>query len=243
MKKYVFLAFILIFGTSILSGYMTYIITNSKNNINTISIPQNIFENVDNTSENIIIKEQTVSEIKEEVVSIPQEEIIERTPVIEDEPKEEQNKKSIQQVTQIQEKSGVEVKEETTKIENNNNTPQLTKENKDKEVVETPIQQEITEKKDTTNIEGKYMEIEVSVAEKKECDKSKHRISSGNTGLWFETKEQAIATYKAEIKKWGDKWSNNEISDEDYYSNCPYGYEIWDCPFCSKWTINYYFDI
>lgn len=241
MKKYVFLAFILIFGTSITSGYMTYIKTNPKSDINEVSIPQNIVENVDNVSENTIIEEQTISEIKdEEIVSTLKEEIIEKTPVIEDKPKEEQNKKTIQQVTQIQEQPSVEVKEETTKTENNNNTPQLTKENTDKEVVEVPKQQEIIEVKDTTNTEEQYTEIEVSVAEKKECDGNKHGISSGNTGLWFETKDKAIEKYKAEIKIWGDKWTNDEISDDEYYKNCPYGYESWSCPYCGKWTLNYY---
>ena len=108
-------------------------------------------------------------------------------------------------------------------------------------------EQEVTEtKKQTqkeTQTEESYTEIVIDMAEKKECSDNNHGRDVGNCGKWFKTKEDAIATYKAEIKKWGDKWSNNEISDEDYYSNCPYGYEIWDCPFCSKWTINYYFDI
>ena len=45
MKKYVFLAFILIFGTSILSGSMTYQKTNQKNNETN---PQTVAENVEN---------------------------------------------------------------------------------------------------------------------------------------------------------------------------------------------------
>lgn len=240
MKKYVILAFILIFGTSITSGYMTYIKTNPKNDVNTVNIPQNIVENVDNVSENTIIEEKPILEVKEEINFVPEEEVIEKTPVIEDKTKEEKNKKNIQQVTQIQEQLSVEVKKETTKIENNNNTPQLTKENKDKKVVETPKQQETIKVKDTTNTEEQYTEIEVSVAEKKECDGNKHGISSGNTGLWFETKDKAIEKYKAEIKIWGDKWTNDEISDDEYYKNCPYGYESWSCPYCGKWTLNYY---
>ena len=102
MKKYVLIAFILIFGTSITSGYMTYIKTNPKSDIKEVSIPQNIVKNVDNVSENTIIEEQPISEVKEEISSIPKEEVIEKTPVVEDKSKEEQNKKNIQQVTQIQ---------------------------------------------------------------------------------------------------------------------------------------------
>lgn len=61
MKKYVFLAFIIIFGTSILSGTMTYNKTNKKNDI---SIPQNIVENVDNTSQIETSNEEILSEEK-----------------------------------------------------------------------------------------------------------------------------------------------------------------------------------
>ena len=60
MKKYVFLAFILIFGTSILSGTVTYNKTNKKE----ISIPKNIVENVDNTSQIIPSEEQMQLENK-----------------------------------------------------------------------------------------------------------------------------------------------------------------------------------
>ena len=33
-----------------------------------------------------------------------------------------------------------------------------------------------------------------------------------------------------------------EINDETYQKNCPYGYETWSCPFCGKWTINFYYN-
>ena len=48
--------------------------------------------------------------------------------------------------------------------------------------------------------------------------------------------------YKSIIKNWGDKWENFEIDDETYNKNCPYGYEDWSCPYCSKWTINFYYN-
>lgn len=69
-----------------------------------------------------------------------------------------------------------------------------------------------------------------------------HGMSIGNSGKWFKTKAEAIAEYDAEINKWGDKWTNYEISDEEYYKNCPYGYEVWTCPYCNLWTLNYYYD-
>lgn len=139
--------------------------------------------------------------------------------------KQEENKENKKTETKVAIK-----KEEKQNISNNQPLPKTNK-------------QEVTETKKETKVQDNYTEVKVDVIEKKKCDGNNHGRSIGNSNKWFETKEEAIATYKAEIKKWGNKWSNNEISDEDYYSNCPYGYEIWDCPFCSKWTINYYFDI
>lgn len=77
--------------------------------------------------------------------------------------------------------------------------------------------------------------------ESPKCSDTKHGIGVGNSNQWFETKNQAIALYDAEIKKWEDKWINYKIDDETYFSNCPDGYEIWDCPYCHKWTINFYY--
>ena len=124
----------------------------------------------------------------------------------------------------------METKEEDKKEEQQENSnkvslPEITKQ----EVIETKS-------------EEKYTEVEVEIAEKKECKNNNHGMSVGNSGKWFNTKEEAIATYKQESKMWGDKWKNNEISDDEYYRNCPYGYEIWSCMYCGKWTINYYYD-
>lgn len=109
-------------------------------------------------------------------------------------------------------------------------------------ITETKNQEAVETKKETPIQESSYTEVKVNIAEKKECDGNNHGRSIGNSNKWFETKDEAIATYKAEIKKWGDKWSNDEISDDVYYKNCPIGYEIWDCPFCNKWTLNYHYD-
>ena len=142
MKKYVFLAFILIFGTSILSGAMTYNKTNTKNSIDNL---QNIVENVDNTSQIIPSEEQIQLENKTADIITSQKEIIEQTPVVENTPEVKQNKPSTSQVTDIQEQPIIEVKKESTKIkENNNNTPQ-TKEESIQTVPETPKQEVVKE--------------------------------------------------------------------------------------------------
>lgn len=141
MKKYVFLAFILIFGTSILSGTVTYNKTNKKE----ISIPKDIVENVDNTSQIIPSEEQIQLENKTADIITLQKEIIEQTPVVENTPEVKQNKPSTSQVTDIQEQPIIEVKKESTEIkENNNNTPQ-TKEESIQTVPETPKQEVVKE--------------------------------------------------------------------------------------------------
>ena len=86
-----------------------------------------------------------------------------------------------------------------------------------------------------------YTETEVQVVEKTECVGNKHKMESGNTGKWFETKEQADNYYNAEIEKWGKQWENGEKTKEEYLKGCPFGYEVWTCPQCQKWTINFYY--
>ena len=63
-----------------------------------------------------------------------------------------------------------------------------------------------------------------------------------NSNKWFNSKQEAINYYQGIIKTWGDKWEKFEIDDETYQKNCPYGYETWSCPFCEKWTINFYYN-
>lgn len=148
----------------------------------------------------------------------------------------EQKKEVINQ--QQESKTTTKTTEVNTKTENNVNKTDEKKEVEQHKKVENIN----TETKKETQIDNNYTEINVNVAEKEKCDGNNHGISTGNTGLWFETKEKAITTYKAEIKIWGDKWTNDEISDDEYYKNCPYGYEVWSCPYCNKWTLNYYLE-
>lgn len=62
-----------------------------------------------------------------------------------------------------------------------------------------------------------------------------------SNGKWYNSKAEAEAIYNAELKKWGDKWTNYEIDTETYNKNCPNGYEVFSCPYCNKWTINLYY--
>ena len=74
------------------------------------------------------------------------------------------------------------------------------------------------------------------------CSGSNHGVGVGNSQTWINSESEAISYYKSIIKNWGDKWENFEIDDETYNKNCPYGYEDWSCPYCSKWTINFYYN-
>ena len=140
MKKYVFLAFILIFGTSILSGSMTYQKTNQKNNETN---PQTVAENVENLISETSSDEQIVEEVNEEINSDELEEEIETPSVIEDKAEEIKTTISTLKIADTQKQVIAEVKQEI-KIENNNNTPQ-TKEETIQTIPEAPKQEVVIE--------------------------------------------------------------------------------------------------
>lgn len=73
------------------------------------------------------------------------------------------------------------------------------------------------------------------------CDGSNHGIGVGNSNKWFNTQQEAINYFDGLQKTWGDKWERFEMDSETYDKNCPYRYEVWTCPFCGKWTINFYY--
>lgn len=68
-----------------------------------------------------------------------------------------------------------------------------------------------------------------------------HSMGVGNSGKWFSNKNEAITYYDNLISYWGNLWESNKIDDATYDKNCPVGYEVWSCMFCSKWTINFYY--
>lgn len=141
MKKYVFLAFILIFGTSILSGSMTYQKTNQKNNETN---PQTIAQDVENLISETSSDEQIVEEVNEEIISDELEEIEIETPSVkEDKAEEIKTTISTPKIADTQKQVIAEVKQEV-KIENNNNTPQ-TKEETIQTIPEAPKQEVVIE--------------------------------------------------------------------------------------------------
>ena len=132
------------------------------------------------------------------------------------------------------------VKSEETKSENKAKTEK--KETVTKTTTTEKSSNEVKEKQEKNKQEeNNYTETKVELETKKECVGNKHLIDSGNTGKWFNTKEEADSFYNSEIEKWGKQWENGEIETEEYLKNCPSGYEIWTCPQCQKWTLNFYY--
>ena len=77
---------------------------------------------------------------------------------------------------------------------------------------------------------------------KKACqcsNNNNHSMKCGNMGRWFDSKSDVKAYVDSVMKSWADKWESGEISDDEYFANCPQGYECWSCGYCGKWTGNF----
>ena len=106
--------------------------------------------------------------------------------------------------------------------------------------------QQSTPKQDsTTPTDNKSEETKKEEPVVRCTNSNNHGMSVGNTGKWFSSKDEAIAYYKSQVKYWGDWWENTPADDTEadatYKKNCPSGYEVWSCMYCSKWTINFYY--
>ena len=166
-----------------------------------------------------IVKENENVETKNEIVKVEQEEI-ENAKV-----QEQQNKTTDNTIKQ---QTIIKSAEQKAQVTTNTSKEDDTSVNKE----------EITGNVEQNN---SYTEKEVMVVEKTECVGNNHKIESGNTGKWFNNKIEADDYYNTEIEKWGKLWENDEITKEEYLKNCPFGYEVWTCPQCQKWTLNFYY--
>lgn len=205
--------------SSIANGVNVQEVTQEQENIQE-NVEQNEV-NEQNNIESVTLERQENKDIetKDEVVENKKED--EKT-----ESKTNAEKNSVKsEETKSENKAKTEKKETVTKTttteKNNNKTKNEQEENKQSD--------------------SNYTEKEVQLAPKVECVGNKHMIDSGNTGKWFNTKEEADSFYNAEIEKWGKQWENGEIEKDEYLKNCPSGYEVWTCPQCQKWTLNFYY--
>lgn len=140
-----------------------------------------------------------------------------------------------------------------TQNENSNNTTIMDNSNSNNIINDTmKAKEDTTSKSDTNNEDNKSSNDKKStevtkpkvepekpkVTESKEC---KHYPEVGNSGKWYNSKQDAINEYKTMIKEYGDKWKNDEMSDDEFKAKSPCGYDTWDCMYCGKYTINYHY--
>ena len=199
-----------------LTTFMGGNIYTNSNKQNENEYIENVVEIVDKITENMII---TPEENEENTEENKTQEIIENS-VIEEQISVEKNEKII--ATPKEEKVVEQPKiQEVQKVEEQKKVSQPKEEPKVVETKPEPIK-----------------EPEPVIPK---CDGANHGVGVGNSNKWFNSKQEAINYYDGILKTWGDKWEKFEIDSETYDKNCPYGYEIWTCPFCEKWTINFYY--
>ncbi len=223
MKKYIYF-FTIIFIIIALSLTITLNVVNGNNKSNIILAEK---------------EEQTKFENDQDDITEEAEKV---------DKKEESNNEEVQSITEVIDSvqpQVIETAKEEKVIETKpktNKTTQVIQENK----VQTTTQ-EIKVEKETPKVQPQVVEEKPKQEEPKKvetpkCSGNSHGVGTGNSGKWFNSESEAINYYKSIIKKWGDKWENFEIDDDTYNKNCPYGYEDWSCPYCDKWTINFYYN-
>lgn len=202
--------------------------------------------NGDNKS-NLILAEEQPMKIENDqfnVIEEPENKVIEDNIEVEEVQNNTETAEIIDQ-PQIQETHKEEkVISSTPKIEKTTQVVQTKKVETQPQEVKHEVKEEPKEEPkvvDTPKQETPKQE-EPKKVETPKCSGNNHGVGTGNSGRWFNSETEAINYYKSIIKTWGDKWEKFEIDDETYNKNCPYGYDDWSCPYCGKWTINFYYN-
>ncbi len=238
-KKFTCIIIVLIVVISIFIGKLLLNLNNLKiasgfeNNIIQDESSNEILEN----SKFIANELQESTQIEETIFSNQEAKDVESA--VKEDIKQEEKPPQKQETTSNNNKTTT--KKETIKNSNKDQEKQQKATNNQKEETKQSKPQKVETQDKTDKPQNNYIEVEVKVAEKKECDGNNHKIGAGNTGLWFETKAQADNYYNSQLEKWGKLWENDKITKEKYLKECPSGYEIWTCPQCKKWTINFYY--
>lgn len=225
MKKRILIIITLILVVFIILGSLYFISYNSeskakleyKNEVSTI--PENISNEINDGNKDEV-KNSTIEENSN--IEIPKE----------TEEKQEVTEKK--QETKAQENQTKTSTQSKNKPSNNNSQ-------KTESVKQTTTQPNTQTTKPSNNENSKPEEKKTEPVIERCTNNSNHGMGVGNSGKWFNSKNEAIAYYDSQTKLWGDKWENFEIDDNTYYKNCPSGYEVWDCMYCGKWTINFYY--
>lgn len=213
-------------------------------------------------SQTVIAEEKTEAEEndKKQIDDEPTENITNNTEEIKEQEKTEETKEKISSNTTteqpaIQTQSN-NVKSVTTNKENTNttNVKKQTETQVQAKEQEQPISNnqsqtqnessnQVQEKESAQPVETKTEDKQNTVENKPETctNNNNHFIEVGNSNRWFSSQKEAIAYYDGLVHEWSEKWENDEIDSKTYYKNCPYGYEVWSCGLCGKWTINLYY--
>lgn len=234
MKKRILLIITILIIVILVSIGVIYFISHKNSNFSKVehkssisSIPENILDNtetinnetnniVSNEAENNIVADNTVVE---ENSSTPEE-------------------KKVEQAT-------TEVTQTTTSTKSsnpsNNNTKTKETVKESKSTSTTTQTQKQTQSTPSQNSQQIKEEAKTEPKVERCTNNNNHSMNIGNSGKWFTSKNEAIAFYNEKISYWGEQWENNKIDNDTYYKNCPSGYEVWDCAYCGKWTINFYY--
>lgn len=195
---------------------------------NTEEVSNNIQEQIENQQENTENNksqnsqpeaETTAQEIKQDNQSMTQT----------------KETKAVNQNTKV-----VETKTTTKSTKAQEETPKTTQSNSQTQTQTqtTPVTQETkqTETQVTQPTTPKQEE-----PKQIQCSGNNHLIGTGNTGRWFNTRQEAINYYNSTYANWSKKWENFEIDDDTFNKNCPNRYEIYQC-ICGKWTIDFFYE-
>lgn len=240
MKKFIIIAILLI------SNFSFYGAVNEKgervNNIqelleNEAIIENQVAEKEQNTEE--ITKQDTKENENTEEIKVTEEQLktannTEKMQISESKKSETKDTKDVNKINETKketQKVKVQIEEKTTQKE-------------ETKVEEKPIQKEEIQ---AENKQTKTEKTSVVESKKEEniskCTNDKHKMPTGNSGKWFNTKDEAVKYYKSEQKKWSDKLLNGETDDDEYDANCPCGYQNWNCPECKMITLDFYYRI
>lgn len=250
MKKYLYFVIPIII-LLIVVFYFIWLYPNKKDEISpSMNEVINEIPEVNNESINVIESEITSPETSENEQSL---EVPEPEKVDDVIPKESTSKPTSSSPTSTtsakttstskKETSTESIKKEESKVKVNVKVEEKKEETKPSSTQDT---QQSTPKQDsTTPTDNKSEETKKEEPVVRCTNSNNHGMSVGNTGKWFSSKDEAIAYYKSQVKYWGDWWENTPADDTEadatYKKNCPSGYEVWSCMYCSKWTINFYY--
>lgn len=214
-RKIILISIIGILCVSIIIGYCVY-----KGRISKIQVS----EDLGLESENDLL-DMEISDNLENVEDDPEESI-----------EENSTETDLEEITEVKEKGGS-IQQQVKSSSNSTSKVET------KSEVETTVNKETTTTKENipSTVSEPKVENKINETPTRCTNNNNHSMDVGNSGKWFSSKSEAIAYYNSQISYWGNLWETEAIDDTKYYKNCPSGYEVWNCVYCSKWTINFYY--